>query len=831
MALLEVTNIKKIYSTRFGGNKVQALSNVSFSIEKGEFVAIMGESGSGKTTLLNILASLDRPTSGEVLLEGKNIVHLTEKEISAFRRKNLGFVFQDFNLLDTFSLRDNIYLPLVLAGEDYREMEQKIRPIAQALCITELLDKYPYEVSGGQKQRAAVARALITDPKLILADEPTGALDSKAASALLSMFGEINDEGQTILMVTHSAQAASHAAEVRMILSTGEVVVVIFCVIFLIYSNSFLMKRRQKEIGLYNILGLERNHIGIVLLLETIFTTILSLTGGIAIGILASKLSLLLLLRLLHIPAVLGFYISTKGIITCLLMFGAIFLLILLLNLRRIHLSRPVELLRGNNTGEREPKAKWLMALLGFICLGIGYYLAITTESPIKAITIFLLAVILVMAGTYLLFTAGSIVILKFLRRRKSFYYKTGNFISISGMLYRMKQNAVGLASICILSTGVLLMISMTVSIYFGMNDIMVNRYPYDTDISITGVGEEECQTAIETFEKAISDNKVPVDKKAEEIYLTIISRIDHGQIQIAEPGTLTESGSVLTLSLVRQSEYEKLTGTNPALQDGEILAWASKMTEKSDSLTVNDSVFSVKKWLDNSPLTCGRDIVYRNAVFVVTDSDFEKFDKMRTEMYKNTSATPAGQDLTVHLGLDITGSDETKIAYGTPVLDAIKALQDNGQLSDNSWITSGIRAQEYDSYYADNGSLLFIGIFLGSLFLLGTAMIIYYKQISEGYEDQNRFEIMQKVGLSHREVKSSIRRQILMVFFLPLLMAMLHISMAFPLIRRMLLLFGMTNTRLFIGCTAGTVLIFALVYGLIYLMTAKSYYHIVERR
>ena len=626
-------------------------------------------------------------------------------------------------------------------------------------------------------------------------------------------------------------QAVLHAAEVRMIISTGEVVVVIFCVIFLIYSNSFLMKRRQKEIGLYNILGLERNHIGIVLLLETIFTTILSLAGGIAIGILASKLSLLLLLRLLHIPAILGFYISTKGIITCLLMFGAIFLLILLLNLRRIHLSRPVELLHGNNTGEKEPKAKWFMALVGFICLGIGYYLAITTESPISAISIFLLAVILVMAGTYLLFTAGSIVILKFLRRRKSFYYRTGNFISISGMLYRMKQNAIGLASICILSTGVLLMISMTVSIYFGINDIMVNRYPYDVDISITSVSEEECQTAIEAFEKAISDNKVPVDKKAEEIYLTIISRIDHGQIQIAEPNTLSESGSVLTLSLVRQSEYKKLTGTNPALQDGEILAWASKMAEKSDSLTVNDSVFTVKKWLEDSPLTCGRDIVYGNAVFVVTDSDFEKFDEMRTEMYKDTSAAPAGQDLTVHLGLNITGSDETKIAYGTPVLDAIKALQDNGQLSDNSWITSGIRAQEYDSYYADNGSLLFIGIFLGSLFLLGTAMIIYYKQISEGYEDQNRFEIMQKVGLSHREVKSSIRRQILMVFFLPLLMAMLHISMAFPLIRRMLLLFGMTNTRLFIGCTAGTVLIFALVYGLIYLMTAKSYYHIVERR
>lgn len=626
-------------------------------------------------------------------------------------------------------------------------------------------------------------------------------------------------------------QAVRHAAEVRMILSTGEVVVVIFCVIFLIYSNSFLMKRRQKEIGLYNILGLERNHIGIVMLLETMITTMLSLAAGIAVGILASKLALLLLLRLLHIPAILGFYISLKGIVVCLLMFGGIFLLILILNLTRIRLSRPVELLHGNSTGEKEPKAKWLMALIGFVCLGIGYYLAVTTESPISAISIFLLAVILVMTGTYLLFTAGSIVILKFLRRRKGFYYKTNNFISISGMLYRMKQNAVGLASICILSTGVLLMISMTVSIYFGMNDIMVNRYPYDTDISITGVSEDECQTAIAAFEKALADNSVPVDKKAEEIYLTIISHIDHGQIKIAEQNTLSESASVLTLSLVRQSEYEKLTGTDPALQDGEILAWASNITEKSDSLTINDSVFSVKKWLEDSPLTCGRDIVYGNAVFVVTDSDFEKFDEMRTEMYKDTSASPAAQDLTVHLGLNITGSDSTKIAYGTPVLDAIKVLKDNGQLSDNSWITSGIRAQEYDSYYADNGSLLFIGIFLGSLFLLGTAMIIYYKQISEGYEDQNRFEIMQKVGLSHREVRSSIRRQILMVFFLPLLMAMLHISMAFPLIRRMLLLFGMANTKLFIGCTAETVLIFALVYGLIYIMTAKSYYHIVERK
>lgn len=625
-------------------------------------------------------------------------------------------------------------------------------------------------------------------------------------------------------------QAVRQADEVRMIVFTGEIVVEIFCIIFLIYSNSFLMKRRQKEIGLYNILGLERNHIGIVMFLETIITSIGSLAGGIAAGIIGSKLALLLLLKLLHIPSVLGFYISVKGIFTCLFMFGIIFLMILFLNLAKIHLSRPVELLRGNNTGEKEPVAKWLMALIGFICLGAGYYLAVTTESPIKAITIFLLAVILVMAGTYLLFTAGSIVILKFLRRRKSFYYRTGNFISISGMLYRMKQNAIGLASICILSTGVLLMISMTVSIYFGMNDIMLNRYPYDVDMSVTSISEDECQTAIEAFEKAIADNKVPVEKSVEEIYLDIVCSKNGDQILIKPANTIRNSDSVLVLSLLNQAEYERLTGISANLNDGEIFAWYPLAVQK-DSVTVDETEFTVKKWLDKNPLTCGEDAVSDNAVLVVTDEDFKKFDEMRTEMYQGVSSAPAGEDLTLHLGLDITGSETDKIDFGTPVMEVVKDLKKNGGLSENSWITSGIRQQEYESYYADNGSLLFIGIFLGSLFLMGTAMIIYYKQISEGYEDQKRFEIMQKVGLSRREVRSSVRRQILMVFFLPLLMAMLHITMAFPMIRRMLLLFGMTNTKLFIGCTAGTVLIFAVVYGLIYLMTARSYYHIVERK
>ena len=222
MAMLEVNNLKKIYTTRFGGNNVQALTNVCFTVEQGEYVAIMGESGSGKTTLLNILAALDKPSSGEVLLNGRNIVEIREKDISAFRRDNLGFVFQDFNLLDTFSVQDNIFLPLVLAGKSFDEMSRRLQPIATKLGIREILNKYPYEISGGQKQRAAVARALITNPQLILADEPTGALDSKATDRLLKLFEEINADGQTILMVTHSVKAASHARRVLFI-KDGEV--------------------------------------------------------------------------------------------------------------------------------------------------------------------------------------------------------------------------------------------------------------------------------------------------------------------------------------------------------------------------------------------------------------------------------------------------------------------------------------------------------------------------------------------------------------------------------------------------------------------------------
>ena len=623
-------------------------------------------------------------------------------------------------------------------------------------------------------------------------------------------------------------KAVPQAAEVRMIVGTGEVVVGIFCVIFLIYSNSFLMKHRQKEIGLYNILGLEKGHIGKVMFLETIMTSLLSLTAGIGIGILGSKLSLLLLFRFLHVPAVLGFYVSITGILFCIAGFGGIFLVILALNLTRVRMNNPIELLRGGNTGEKEPRAKWLMALLGMISLGVGYYLAVTTESPIQAIFIFLLAVILVMAGTYLLFTAGSIVILKLLRKNKKFYYKTGNFISVSGMIYRMKQNAAGLASICILSTGVLLLLSMTVSLYFGMGDIMVNRYPFDTDARISGISQEQSEQIQKVFAQAIKNDQVPAEKTVDETYLEIGCRQEKNGIMIGQAYSYSEDGKSVDLYTIRQSEYEKLTGEKTDLHDGEIFAWYPSEKEK-DILKIDDRDFAVKKWLEKAPLSAMNNLVSNMAAIVVTDSDFEYIDGLRTKMYEGLDAYEAGKDLTVHLGVDIRGSGEERIRYGQAVYQALKDYCRSGGFSENTIVIGGVRQSEYETYYVDNGTILFIGIFLGALFLMGTAMIIYYKQISEGFDDRKRFQIMQKVGMSRQEVRQTIRSQVVTVFFLPLVVAILHTVVAFPVTRQLMTMMNFPDSGIFLVATAVTIVAFAIVYLIVYTITARAYYKIVE--
>lgn len=613
---------------------------------------------------------------------------------------------------------------------------------------------------------------------------------------------------------------------VTSIMFLGIAVIYIFSFIFLLYSNNFVMKRRQKEIGLYNILGLEKGHIMKMMAVETLFTSAISIIGGIAVGILGSKLALLLLLKILHVPAQLGFYVCVPGIVVCTVLFLPVVIVTLFRNVHRVRLSQPIELLRSGNTGEREPKAKWLMALLGFICLGSGYYIAVTTKSPVTALGLFFAAVLLVMAGTYLLFTAGSIAVLKVMRWKKSFYYKIKNFTSISGMIYRMKQNAMGLASICILSTGVLLMLSTTVSLNMGIEDSLSDMFPYDAGFTFNHVTFEEVPRLRNAFDEAVEKEKVPYEEKITQVVLDISVARNGNDMEILTRDTAA-SANVEYLTVVPEEEYEKISGKTVELKPGEILAFQENGGKGNISL--NGVAYKVKEWLEEKPTyERGNNIFYKTTI-VVTKEDLQKMDALQKEL--------VGKDrgyLKLEFGLYIEGGKEADIKYGNLIREDLEPLTETLKGEEDSvspWFQSSIREEHYRSFYTLNGGLLFLGIFLGFIFLVGAGMIIYYKQMSEGYEDKERFEIMQKVGMSRKEVKSAIRRQILMVFFLPLLMAVLHIIMAFPMISRLLGLLGMMNTELYILCTAGTIVVFAVIYAAIYMCTAKSYYKIVERR
>ena len=616
------------------------------------------------------------------------------------------------------------------------------------------------------------------------------------------------------------------SAMVTSIMFLGIAVIYIFSFIFLLYSNNFVMKRRQKEIGLYNILGLEKGHIMKMMAVETLFTSVISIIGGIAVGILGSKLALLLLLKILHVPAQLGFYVCVPGIVVCTVLFLPVVIVTLFRNVHRVRLSQPIELLRSGNTGEREPKAKWLMALLGFICLGSGYYIAVTTKSPVTALGLFFAAVLLVMAGTYLLFTAGSIAVLKVMRWKKSFYYKIKNFTSISGMIYRMKQNAMGLASICILSTGVLLMLSTTVSLNMGIEDSLSDMFPYDAGFTFNHVTFEEVPRLRNAFDEAVEKEKVPYEEKITQVVLDISVARNGNDMEILTRDTAA-SANVEYLTVVPEEEYEKISGKTVELKPGEILAFQENGGKGNISL--NGVAYKVKEWLEEKPTyDRGNNIFYKTTI-VVTKEDLQKMDALQKEL--------VGKDrgyLKLEFGLYIEGGKEADIKYGNLIREDLEPLTETLKGEEDSvspWFQSSIREEHYRSFYTLNGGLLFLGIFLGFIFLVGAGMIIYYKQMSEGYEDKERFEIMQKVGMSRKEVKSAIRRQILMVFFLPLLMAVLHIIMAFPMISRLLGLLGMMNTELYILCTAGTIVVFAVIYAAIYMCTAKSYYKIVERR
>ena len=616
-------------------------------------------------------------------------------------------------------------------------------------------------------------------------------------------------------------------SDVAMIVSMGVFVLAVFSVIFLLFCNSFLMKRRQKEIGLYNVLGMEKRHISRMMLTETLLTGAASFMGGIGAGILGSKLALLLLLKILHLPAQFGFYVTWEGVGMCAEAYGIILIVTLFYNLHKVRVSRPVELLAGSSAGEREPKTKLIMAALGFLCLGWGYYLAVTTESVMDALIIFLIAVLLVMAGTYLVFTAGSIVVLKLMRKKKSFYYKIQNFTSVSGMIYRMKQNAAGLASICILSTGVLLMISTTVSLNMGIEDTVKTQYPYDVNVGFYGYSYEEAKEAQKFMRSEAEKSGISVKSMDSEIILSAVGFFNGHHYTFDAGKAKVKEQDIMELVVIPEEYYQSPEGEMISLKDGTALVWGTE--EKSIDIGGQEftAVGKLKKKPDISGLI---GVDYVSSIYLVTNPEtFKQISEIqKREMEKSGSM---GYRMESSLGIMVDGNDAEAIELKKLFDEKIEVFRSQGHFSQKGdMVSNRARAEEKENFYGLNGGLLFVGILLGCVFLMGTALIIYYKQISEGYEDKERFQIMRKVGMSRQEVRSSIRRQILMVFFLPLMAACVHIAMAFPLMKRMLLLVGMVNDRLFLMCTVATAVAFAAVYGLIYLVTARSYYRILEK-
>lgn len=604
------------------------------------------------------------------------------------------------------------------------------------------------------------------------------------------------------------------AQPLQVILWMGTIVIGIFCVILLFYTNSFLFKRRKKELGLYSILGLQKRHIAATLFFETLYTAAITIVGGLLFGLLFSKAVFLLLLNLLNFPVALTFTVFPSVIASSAGLFLGIFLLILVANTMRVSLVNPIELLRGGQTGEKEPKTNWPLTIIGILMLGLGYGIAVSVKSPLDALLLFFVAVVAVIIGTYCLFVAGSVTLLKALKRNKKFYYQPEHFISVSGMLYRMKQNAVGLGNICILSTMVLVVVSTTVSLYLGQENTLTNRYPHDISVLVSDedFAPGEVDEIIDDI--AAKSGVTLVDRKDYRSLMTFAMERD-GAFD-SDPELMQGSEMPVQFELIPVEDYNRLTGENKALGPGEVLFYADGWQFDDSVLRLGPRKYGIKEHLDSFPLKSGRYLATMKSCFVVMESP-----EAMKDLFNATSNEPLTEFQMHYFVCDTEGTEEAQMAFARQLRE--------GLLTTEKAFSYDNRALNTQDWYGMYGGFLFLGIFLGILFLMATALIIYYKQISEGYDDHDRFQIMQKVGLSDQEVRGAIGKQVLLVFFLPLGMAVLHISVAFPVLCKLLEAFQMTNTALFFACTVGSVLAFALLYLAVYRLTARTYYRIVQ--
>ena len=603
------------------------------------------------------------------------------------------------------------------------------------------------------------------------------------------------------------------------ILHFGAIVIGIFSVILLFYTNSFLMKRRKKEIGLYNILGMEKKHLAYMMAYETLFTFGICLLCGLGIGLLLNKLMFLLLLRILQFNVRMTCQFHFSALVNTALLFAGIFIFMLLYNLLEIRLAKPVELLSAEKKGEKEPKAKLFSMILGVLCLASGYFIAVTTDDPFSAINLFFFAILLVICGTYLLFTTGSIALLNALKRNKNYYYKTEHFISVSSLIYRMKQNAVGLASICILSTAVLLILSTTISTYWGMEDILKTRYPADISITLENLTPENLNTIDEVLSTNFAAYDVTTEKENTFHQVFLLSKKEDPTGSKLKLGNIDFSNEKMSdccaLYLFPLEDYNQMTGNNVSLAANEILFSSSNRDFSAKTLNLSGDAYKIAGECSDLQVIDASDTSFMDVACIVFSDASQVLDY---DIHYNGKAEDAS--LPTYIQLDLSGDKQNIHNFSTTVFDTLNAV-------DGIDIES--REETKESFFALYGTLFFIGIFLGALFFGATVLIIYYKQISEGFDDRERFILMEKVGLSKAEIKKTIHSQVLKVFFLPLIMAVIHIAFAFKMMVQVLALLSMSNIQLFLLCTVVTILIFAVIYALVYEMTAKTYYKIVN--
>lgn len=615
----------------------------------------------------------------------------------------------------------------------------------------------------------------------------------------------------------------------QMILEMGTPVIAVFSWILLYYTNSFLIRRRQKEFGLYHILGMGKRELVKILIWENLMTAVISIAGGLPGGILFSKLAELAAVRIVGNHLGYKMTIEPKAIYYTVSLFLAIFAVILLRMLIFIFRTKPVDMLKSETAGEKPPKANWILAIVGLIILAGAYWIAVSIEEPMEAMLWFMVAVLMVIVATYLLFIAGSVAFCRLMQKKKNYYYKTRHFVSISSMVYRMKRNGAGLASICILSTMVLVMVSSTVCLYASIEGNLAKGYPQQFSVEMasgSSLEDKDREEKLkETVGQTINENKIKLKETKEyHILSTACVKTDEG-IKF-EHENIKSLDSLKMLYILTVADYNRLTGENLSLEKNELYVYLPDEAYEKDTFQVEGCGNWKNKGTPDNQFICGDDVETLNSgvyLIVPDEAVMDQFEAAQRAVYGENASS---EKLCYAFDTDL--SEEGQVSLVSELQNNISTLQ----LQDEQFpmVNVNARAVSKSDDYALYGGLFFLGILLGSVFIFGMILIIYYKQITEGYEDQGRFSILMKVGMTRKEVRQSINSQVMTVFFLPLAMAGMHTAFSFPIIRKILKMFAMNDEKLLILVMICCYLAFAVFYAAVYLLTSREYYKIVSR-